>query len=110
MQILNRKEIEERVYGRKGKTRIVVGIIAGIVAYCLALEGMLKYDSFLFAIAGVAVLILTAYFLATTPKEKHSSGKFKYECKLDPNESILAIEEKYDIIEQYGDIFILEDK
>lgn len=38
------------------------------------------------------------------------SGRYRYECTIDESVSMTEVYERYDIIEQRGDIWVLEDK
>lgn len=110
MQIINKKKKLIKKYGTKGKIRIVGGVISSILTYSVGLILALNTMSYWPIPLAIVVFVGIGIFIATTPEEWVESGGFIYECKLDKNDSILELEEKYDIIEQYDDIFILGDK
>ena len=39
-----------------------------------------------------------------------STGRYQYECTIDKSVSMKEVYEKYEVIEQRGDIWVLEDK
>lgn len=55
-----------------------------------------------FIIYGVSTLL----FL----QKEVPTGRYRYECTIDEDTSFAEVCEKYDVVEQKGDIWILEDK
>ena len=56
-------------------------------------------------IAGLFFIIFSEMHKNTVP-----TGKYKYEVTIDENVSFTELNSKYNIIEQRGDIYVLEDK
>ena len=78
-------------------------IILAIVIICLALTTSDLYlISFIF---GMLLTILTCLITEPVP-----TGRYQYEVTIDKSVSVTELYEKYDIIEQRGDIWVLEDK
>ena len=61
-------------------------------------------------LATIATLGCFLYFGIEAPDYAVPSGKYRYEVILNENVSFHEIASKYDIIEQRGEIFVLEEK
>ena len=59
----------------------------------------------IFPILGLVVLIISGILNCTI-----KTGEYRYECTIDDSVSYNEIVENYKIIEQRGDIWVLEDK
>lgn len=109
MTILNTIELMEQ------KSMIPVCIICigtlfsilSLVTMINAHKDSLAISSFImFIVSGLAVLI-TIYML---PDLQEPSGKYQYEIAIDDSTTFSEVIEKYDIIEQRGEIFVVEEK
>lgn len=60
------------------------------------------------AIIGSVIGLIVWFFIFASSEE--STGRYKYECLIDENVSMTEVHEKYEVIEQRGDIWVLEDK
>lgn len=58
-----------------------------------------------FPLASLAVLVVGVILNGTI-----KTGEYRYECTIDDSVSYNEIVENYDIVEQRGDIWVLEDK
>jgi len=78
-------------------------LIASILAIWLDLDGLGIVYSVLIAIA--YIFLMASIFAETVP-----SGRYKYEATIDESVNFTELYEQYDIVEQRGEIYILEDK
>lgn len=83
---------------------IIILIIIGIIAFMVSLFG----ESFGSMVICLGLLFVALLIAILTPEV--STDRTRYEVILDDNASIVDIYEKYEVIEQCGDIWILEDK
>jgi hypothetical protein len=56
------------------------------------------------------VLILGGLFISIPISVHESEDRYRYECLIDESVSMKDVYERYEIIEQRGDIWVLEDK
>ena len=99
--ILNQTEIME-VPGVWLFITICISLVIGfIVALLLHNEDALPIVTLL-AFIGMAIVVSILF--------KEPTGRYKYECLIDDSVSITELYEKYEVIEQRGDIWVLEDK
>ncbi len=78
---------------------ICVVVICGLIA-----KGSLKVT----AIAGITAVVM--FFLGLILECTVKTGEYRYECTIDDSVSYNDIVKNYEIIEQRGDIWVLEDK
>lgn len=90
---------------------IVFGILCLCIFIVLSLTS-LKINKLMPAIIGCILLVISLIsfrigiqYLGTVP-----TGKYKYEVTIDENVSFTELNSKYNIIEQRGSIYVLEDK
>ena len=107
MQILNQEPIMEMVqYGQIllfvfGSISIISFVIT-MAANCYSLTG---------PIAGVlCIASLMAVFITAANAPMIDTGRNRYEVILDDSVSAKEIYEKYKVIEQRGEIWVIEDK
>ena len=107
MQILNQEPITEMVqYGQillfVFGFILVVSVITTMTANCYSLTG---------PIAGMlCIASLIAIFITATKTPVIDTGRNRYEVILDDSVSANEIYEKYKVIEQRGEIWVIEDK
>ena len=83
---------------------VVLIIVIGLLVTCLT-----DSDGFGVFVGGV-VAILYGLMLCATFANTVPTGRYKYEVIIDESVSFEDIYENYDVIEQRGDLWILEDK
>lgn len=109
MTILNQVEI----YETKLPTWFFVGFFVLLIGLLLLIAITNKsesYGSFL-AFIGVGVLIiLWTFALRPLVAKEVPTGRCRYECTIDDDASFTDICEKYTVVEQRGDLWVLEDK
>lgn len=110
MTILNQYEILENVTPIWWYIGVVVFIISIIVFFAIS-------DKSVSSILGwilVAIIFLGVIWVSVVyeivHKEDVPTGRYRYECIIDDDASFTDILEDYVVIEQRGDLWILEDK
>jgi hypothetical protein len=99
--ILNQTEIM-KVPGVWLFITICVSLVIGLIAALILSEA----DAFpLFTLLTFIILAIIISIFFEQP-----TGRYKYECIIDESVSITEVYEKYKVVEQRGDIWILEDK
>lgn len=81
-----------------------VSILIGLVLICFMESGKSKLPIFIALLLVLALLIM----LSINPKE--ITGRYRYEAAVDESVSFTEMYERYDVVEQRGQIWILEDK
>ena len=87
-----------------------LGIFFGVVAFLVVviLFGVLtKFEGWSSAIGSIIGIIA---FVFITNASIEPTGCYKYECLIDKSVSMTEVYEKYKVIEQRGEIWVLEDK
>ena len=103
------------------QTEIYIGIIPGwvylaLVIGCIICAIMaLIFDSnhwtkCTISSGVLAVICILVFFVLIIWLPVKSSGRYKYECTIDKSVSMTEVYEKYKVVEQRGDIWVLEDK
>lgn len=109
MTVLNTIELMEQ---KSTIPLFIIGIgtlisILSLVTMINANKDLLAILSFImFIVSGLAVLV-TVYML---PDLQEPSGKYRYEIMIDDSTTFSEVMEKYNIIEQRGEIFVVEEK
>ena len=90
---------------------VVVGGLLIVIGFVLLANGAIDgcepmFVFGLFACVISACLIISALVKANTIQ----TGRYRYEVTIDDSVSFLDLQEKYDVIEQNGKIWTLEDK
>lgn len=112
MNILNKTEILKNVTPTWWHVVLIVSVVAIIIM--TSIECKTNSDSLLLAIA-IALTIIFGLTWAwgvkpIATKEGIPTGRYRYECTIDDDASFVDIAEKYVVVEQHGDLWILEDK
>ena len=92
---------------------MVIGIISGIISAIFFYLMMASYggtDTICYGIISVVALIGALFILFMSQNHWRVNIRQRYECVLDRNVSFVELYEKYDVIEQRGDIWVLEEK
>lgn len=103
------------------QTPVMEGIISGWIMLTLLIGGLGLFVTCLICdsnhirvgtiICGVlCVLCLVAFFILALWWPTEPSGRYRYECTIDESVSMTEVYERYEVIEQRGDIWVLEDR
>ena len=106
MTILNQTEILECSYPYLTVGFFIVSVLALIIAFLIAL---IKYRPLVTVIL-FSVSLLCCVSSGILVKMTHPTGRYRYECLINEDTSIVEIYNRYNIVEQRGDIWVLEDK
>lgn len=110
MTILNQYEILKDVTPTWWYVVLVLSIVSIIIMS--SIENKTNSTSLLLAIILTIVfnLIWAWGVKPIVTKEDTPTGRYRYECTIDDDASFIDIYEKYIVVEQRGDLWILEDK
>lgn len=110
IEVLNKVEITKEVLlnwvAPACVTVIVVCFLIGILAAILA-KDPIAILAFLFIGVFICVLILGA---GSMNSQEVPTGRYRYEVTISDTANFKEIYEKYDVVEQRGDIYVLEEK
>ena len=84
-----------------------------IIAVGFMIVGIINIDKTCGVVLAITSLVMFVALLVMTwlsPVFEKPSGRYKYECLIDKSVSMTEVHEKYEVIEQRGDIWVLEDK
>lgn len=86
-------------------------IILFLAGFCIFIYGA-YVSSLVPIIISIAMISVSIFFLwqACLKESTESTGRYRYEVTIDDSVSFLDLQEKYDVIEQNGKIWTLEDK
>ena len=85
------------------------GLIAAAI-FCVLGEAMHGAFHIGTVIAIVCIFIGLAMIVDNDPTKNEHTGRYQYEVLIDESVSFEAVLKKYDVVEQKGKIWILEDK
>lgn len=110
MNILNKTEILKNVTPTWWHVVLIVSVVAIMVM--TSIECKTNSDSLLLAIFCIVIfgLIWAGGVKLIVTKEDVPTGRYRYECTIDDDASFVDIAEKYVVVEQRGEIWVLEDK
>lgn len=86
---------------------LILGLLCLLILFT-ALSDWEAHPKLFFA--SWALIVSIAAFLIFASTLKHESDRMRYECTLDDTASFTEIYEKYNVVEQRGEIWVLEDK
>ena len=84
-------------------------LIAWCVSAILVIIGLIC--DFKWAVVGGILFLITCIVIGTVDLEKSkNTGRYKYEATIDENVPFIEVYEKYDVVKQKGNIWVLKDK
>ena len=104
MTILNQTEIMQT-----SLWVLIVFIIFMVLGTSLVIVGFIANKEKIIPIS-LPVFFLAIFIRALGSAYKVPTGRYRYECTIDSKTSISEINENYKIVEQRGDLWVLEDK
>ena len=108
INILNKTEIME--YTCAQHIFFAVLLIVWCVSAILVIIGLIC-DSKWSTIIGGILFLITCIATCTVDLEKSkNTGRYKYEATIDEDVPFIEVYEKYDVVKQKGDIWVLKDK
>lgn len=87
----------------------IAGIVFAVLGMTLFIIG-LATNKLKIIISSLPILLLTLFICILGDVYKVPTGRYRYECTVDPKTSISEIYDNYKVAERRGDLWILEDK
>ena len=108
MTVLNQTEVMVSIIPEKFFLLIVICLIIAFICAIMASTSVGCPDFCTIAAVIFFIACITTFFIGATFKKP--SGRYRYECLIDDTVPYTEIYDKYDVIEQRGSIWVLEDK
>ena len=108
MTILNQTEVMVSIIPEKFFLLIVICSIIAFICAIMALTSVGCPDFCTIAVVIFFIACITITFIGDTFTKP--SGRYRYECLIDDTVPYTEIYDKYDVVEQRGSIWVLEDK
>ena len=108
MTILNQTEVMVSIIPEKFFLLIVICLIIAFICAIMAFTSVKGQDFYIIvSVILFAACCIISFIGAIFEKP---SGRYRYECLIDDTVPYIEIYDKYDVIEQRGSIWVLEDK
>lgn len=108
INILNKTVIMEYTYAQH--IFFAVLLIVWCISAILIIIGLICDSKWSTIIGGILFLITYIVIGAADLKKSKNTGRYKYEATIDENVPFIEVYEKYDVVKQKGDIWVLKDK
>ena len=108
INILNKTAIME--YTCAQHIFFAVLLIAWCVSVILVIIGLICDYKWATIIAGILFLITCIATCTVDLEKSKNTGRYKYEATIDEDVPFIEIYEKYDVVKQKGNIWVLKDK
>ena len=108
INILNKTAIME--YTCAQHIFFAVLLIAWCISAILVIIGLICDSKWSTIIGGILFLITCIAIGAADLEKSKNTGRYKYEAMIDENVPFIEVYEKYDVVKQKGDIWVLKDK
>ena len=109
INILNKTEIMEYTYEQNIFFAVLL-IICNISAILFAIGIIICNFKWLGIIGGILFLITCITMGAVDLEKSKNTGRYKYEATIDEDVPFIEVYEKYDVVKQKGNIWVLKDK
>lgn len=96
--------------GLIGTIGAVIAVISFVSMFMFLHEAGESGSGVCFIIGIICVALFIAGFVASVVDDNKPTGKYRYEILLDDSYPASKLNENYDVIEQRGEIFVIEDK
>ena len=108
INILNKTEIME--YTCAQHIFFAVLLIAWCISAILVIIGFICNSKWSIIIGGILFLITCIATCAADLEKSKNTGRYKYEATIDEDVPFTEVYEKYDVVKQKGNIWVLKDK
>ena len=108
INILNKTEIME--YTCAQHIFFAVLLIAWCISAILVIIVLICDFKWPVIISGILFLITCIATCTVNLEKSKNTGRYKYEATIDENVPFTEVYEKYDVVKQKGDIWVLKDK
>lgn len=110
MTILNQYEILKNVIPTWWIITLMALIVFIFIMTIIATESASRSALAVLSFAIIFTIVWGWVVRPIVTKEDTPTGRYRYECTIDDDASFIDIYEKYIVVEQRGDLWILEDK
>ena len=86
---------------------VIIGVV-GWAGMFICMEQCTEVGTVISCCGWMGALLIALVIGIANPQE--STGRYRYECLIDETVSMTEVYERYEVIEQRGDIWVLEDK
>ena len=108
MTVLNQTEVMVSIIPDKFIVLVFIGLVLSSICAIMALTFVRCPDFCIIAAVIFFIACITTFFIGAIFKKP--SGRYRYECLIDDTVPYTEIYDKYDVVEQRGSIWVLEDK
>ena len=108
IEILNKTEI--MTISDAGLLWTFILVFGGVI--CAALCAFLSnyHNTFIIGVIFGVVAFFSGFIVGDATEESKPTGRYQYECTIDESVSFKDVLENYEVVEQKGKLWILEDK
>ena len=108
INILNKTAIMEYTFAQNIFCAVL--LIVWCISAILVVIGLICDSKWSTIISGILFLISCITTCAVDLEKSKNTGRYKYEATIDENAPFIEVYEKYDVVKQKGDIWVLKDK
>ena len=108
MTVLNKTEVMVSIIPEKFIVLVFIGLALSSICAIMAFTFVVCPDFCRIAAVIFFIACITTFFIGAIFEKP--SGRYRYECLIDDTVPYTEIYDKYDVIEQRGSIWVLEDK
>lgn len=108
MTVLDQTEVMVSIIPEKFIVLVLIGLALSFICTLMALTSAECSDFCIIVAVIFFIACLTITFIGATFTKP--SGRYRYECLIDDTVPYTEIYDKYDVVEQRGSIWVLEDK
>ena len=107
IEILNKEPIYDMP---KSMVVILVVAIVGLIMSLAIVLAFIEYGELKDGVIGIVLAVICIFLMVKAGNSQYETGRYTYEATIDENVSINEVYKHYDVIEQNGKKWILEDK
>lgn len=108
MTVLNQTEIMVSIIPEKFIVLVLIGLAFSFICAIMAFASVKRRDFYMIAAIIFFLACMVTTFIGANFKKP--SGRYRYECLIDDTVPYTEIYDKYDVVEQRGLIWVLENK
>ena len=108
IEILNKTEI--MTISDAGLTWTCILIIGGLICAALSIILSCWHENFIIGVIFGVVAFFSGFIVGAATGESKATGRYQYEVTIDKTVLFEDVLDNYDVIEQKGKLWILEDK
>ena len=108
IEILNKTEIMTMSDVNAMWTLIL--IFGGLICIVVSAFLISCHDAFIFGVIFGIVAFFSGFVVCEATEQSEPTGRYQYECTIDESVTFEDVLENYNVVEQKGKLWILEDK